>query len=256
MSDPLIELQEVWVDLEGRPVLEDITLSIRHGDFYGIIGPNGGGKTTLLRVMLGLVAPTRGEVRVGGRSPEENRHLLGYVPQYRTYDFRYPLTVEEMILAGRLGQIAGPFRKYGERDRLKAREVMDWMGIGALAGRPIGALSGGQQQRAIIARALVHEPRALLLDEPTSHIDPQMEVEFYDLLEELHHKMAIVLVTHDIGAVSAHVDIIACLNRRLFTHGTREITEDMISAVYPCPVDLIAHGVPHRVLREHDEGES
>ena len=253
--NPLIELLHVWVNLDKRPVLEDITLAIQPGDFYGIIGPNGGGKTTLLRVMLGLIPPSQGEVRVDGKPPEENRQLLGYVPQYRSYDFQYPLTVEEMILSGRLGHIPGPFRKYGEKDLRRAQEVMDMMGIAELAERPIGVLSGGQQQRAIIARALVHEPRALLLDEPTSHIDPQMEVEFYEILEALHDEMAIVLVTHDIGAVSTHVSTIGCLNRRFFTHGTREITEDMITAVYPCPVDLIAHGIPHRVLREHDEEE-
>jgi zinc transport system ATP-binding protein len=251
--DTLVELKGVWVRLGGRSVLEDINFSLEKGDFYGVIGPNGGGKTTLIKVILGLIRPWKGEVTVEGEPPEKNRQLLGYVPQYRTYDFTYPLTVQEMVLSGRMGLIAGPFRKYHDEDREKAHTAMERMGIGDIAERPIGELSGGQQQRAIIARALVSDPHALLLDEPTSHVDPRMEEEFYEILRSLHQRMAILLVTHDMTAISAYVDKIACLNRRLFTHGSREIDEDMLEAVYHCPINLLAHGVPHRVLRSHEE---
>lgn len=251
--DDIVEIQGVWVQLGGRSVLEDIHFTLQKGDFYGVIGPNGGGKTTLIKVILGLIQPWRGEVRVEGARPEAHRHRLGYVPQYRTYDFTYPLTVGEMVLSGRLGLISGPFRKYRAQDREKAREAMERMGIGDLADRPIGELSGGQQQRAIIARALVAEPHALLLDEPTTHVDPRMEEEFYEILRSLQKQMAILLVTHDMTAVSAYVDKIACLNRRLYTHGNREIDEDMLAAVYHCPINLLAHGIPHRVLRSHEE---
>jgi zinc transport system ATP-binding protein len=130
---------------------------------------------------------------------------------------------------------------------------MKLMDIDDLADRPIGELSGGQQQRAIIGRALVTEPHALLLDEPTTHVDPRMEEEFYEILKSLQNRMAILLVTHDLTAISQYVDKIACLNRRLFTHGTKEIGEDMLSAAYHCPINLLAHGVPHRVLRSHEE---
>ncbi|MDD1678946.1 MAG: ABC transporter ATP-binding protein [Methanomicrobiales archaeon] len=250
---PIVEMKGVWVRLGGRSVLEDVNFSLEQDDFYGVIGPNGGGKTTLIKVILGLIKPWKGEVTVQGENPEKNRHLLGYVPQYRTYDFTYPLTVREMVLSGRLGLVPGPFRKYRGEDHEKARAAMEMMGIGDLSDRPIGELSGGQQQRAIIARALVSQPIALLLDEPTTHVDPQMEEEFYEILRSLHKRMAILLVTHDMTAVSAYVDKIACLNRRLFTHGSKEISEDMLEAVYHCPISLIAHGVPHRVLRSHEE---
>jgi len=249
----IIELRGVFVKLGGRSVLEDVNFTLESGDFFGLIGPNGGGKTTLIKVILGLIRPERGNVLVEGESPESKRHLLGYVPQYRTYDFTYPLTVKEMVLSGRLGLIRGPFRKFREQDQRKAEEVMVQMGIEDLAARPIGELSGGQQQRAIISRALVSEPHALLLDEPTTHVDPHMEEEFYDTLDSLRERMAILLVSHDLTAISMHVDKIACLNRRLFTHGTKEVSEDMLSALYHCPVDLIAHGIPHRVLRTHEE---
>ena len=249
----MIEVSHVWVSLGGRSVLEDVNFTLQPGDFYGIIGPNGGGKTTLIKVILGLIKPEKGLVRVEGEAPDRKRHLLGYVPQYRTYDFTYPMTVGEMVLSGRLGLIPGPFRRYGEKDREKAREVMELMGIGDLAARPIGELSGGQQQRAIIGRALVAEPHALLLDEPTTHVDPHMEEQFYETLDSLRKRMAILLVSHDLTAISMHVDKVACLNRRLFTHGTKEVSEDMLTALYHCPIDLLAHGIPHRVLRTHEE---
>ncbi len=249
----IVEIRGVWVRLGGRSVLEDINFTLEKGDFYGVIGPNGGGKTTLIKVILGLVRPWKGEVRVEGDAPEVQRHRLGYVPQYRTYDFTYPLTVREMVLSGRLGLITGPFRKYHAIDYQRAEAAMKIMGITELSDRAIGELSGGQQQRAIIARALVSDPHALLLDEPTTHVDPHMEEEFYEILRTLQSRMAILLVTHDMTAVSAYVDKIACLNRRLFTHGNHEIDEDMLAAVYHCPINLLAHGVPHRVLRSHEE---
>jgi zinc transport system ATP-binding protein len=251
--DTIVEMRGVWVQLGRRSVLEDIHFTLEKGDFYGVIGPNGGGKTTLIKVILGLIRPWKGVVLVEGETPEKNRHLLGYVPQYRTYDFTYPMTVREMVLSGRMGLIHGPFRRYREEDQEKARTAMERMGIGDLSDRTIGELSGGQQQRAIIARALVSEPHALLLDEPTTHVDPHMEEEFYEILRSLQKRMAILLVTHDMTAISAYVDKIACLNRRLFTHGNREIDEDMLAAVYHCPINLLAHGIPHRVLRSHEE---
>ncbi|MDD1672511.1 MAG: ABC transporter ATP-binding protein [Methanomicrobiales archaeon] len=251
----LIEVKNVWVQLGGQTVLEDVTLSVGDRDFYGIIGPNGGGKTTLLKVILGIVPLMKGEVTIAGQPPESGRSFLGYVPQFRTFDFGYPITVREMVLTGRLSHIPHPFRKFSATDKEKVDTALREMGIEDLADRPIGELSGGQQQRVIIARALVTDPRALLLDEPTSHVDPGMETEFYEILSRLQRDMAIVLVTHDLTAISTYVDKIACLNRKLFTHGTKEITGDMLAAVYQCPVDLIAHGLPHRVLRDHTGGE-
>ncbi len=179
--------------------------------------------------------------------------MLGYVPQFHTFDFHYPITLEEMVLSGRLGNKSRIFTRYTKEDRLITEEVLMTMGISDLSGREISALSGGERQRAIIARALVGEPRALLLDEPTVYVDAPTEQQFYSILNSLKEKMAIVLVTHDIGVVSDHATKVACLNRRLYTHDSGEITDDMLTSAYQCPVELIAHGVPHRVLRTHEQ---
>ena len=234
-------------------MLEDVSLDIYEHDFLGIIGPNGGGKTTLLKLMLGLIEPDRGSVCIMGKQPALHRTDIGYVPQYRTFDFGYPISVMEVVLMGRLGHIRRPFRKYRPEDRRIAEACLDMMDIGDLADRQVDQLSGGQQQKVILARALATEPRVLLLDEPTNHVDVRTEVHFFEILKQLHEDMAIVLVTHDIGAVSVYVDRIACLNRKLFIHDSGEITGEMLAETYQCPVELIAHGVPHRVLMEHEE---
>ncbi|MDV2481786.1 ABC transporter ATP-binding protein [Methanoculleus sp. Wushi-C6] len=256
MSDgPVIEVDDVWVRLHGRTVLEGVSLAVHPREFYAIIGPNGGGKTTLLRVILGLLPPSRGEIRVLGGTGAAMRKNLGYVPQFRTFDFDYPITVREMVLSGRLGRITRFPRRYGEEDQARAEEALETMGIAGLADRQIRDLSGGEQQRAIIARALVGDPKVLLLDEPTVYVDAPTEAHFYGILDRLRDRMAIVLVTHDIGVIPERVTRVACLNRRLYTHDTNEITADMLEAAYHCPVDLIAHGVPHRVFPEHSREE-
>jgi zinc transport system ATP-binding protein len=252
MTDAIISLENVWFSYDSVSVLEDVSLTVYANDFLGIIGPNGGGKTTLLRIMLGLTPPDRGSVSVMGGKPQEHRIAIGYVPQYRTFDFGYPISVMDVVLMGRLGHIHRPFRKYGEKDREIAHHALEEMGISDLWDRRISNLSGGQQQKVILARALATEPRVLLLDEPTNHVDVQTEVHFFEILKQLHEKMAIVVVSHDIGAISEHVGRVACLNRRLFIHESGEITEEMLAETYQCPIELIAHGIPHRVLREHE----
>lgn len=253
MNGPVIELEKVSCILSGRPVLDSVDLKVREGDLYAVIGPNGGGKTTLLRVILGLLPASSGTVRVFGKDPREARSRVGYVPQYRTFDFHYPVTVENMVLSGRLGHIGGPVRRFSPGDREAAQKALERTGILHLSSRPIADLSGGEQQRAIIARALVGDPALLILDEPMVYVDTPTEVQLFDLLEELLGTMTILLVTHDIGAISTHVTRVACLNGRIFTHDTSEISEEMLTAAYHCPVDLIAHGIPHRVFRDHEK---
>ncbi|HDQ07890.1 MAG TPA: ABC transporter ATP-binding protein [Methanoculleus sp.] len=252
MTSPVIELSHVTFRFNRHPVLDDVTLAIREGEFHAIIGPNGGGKTTVLKIMLGLLEPQAGSVRILGGSVRDNRRYLGYVPQFRTFDFRYPISVREMVLSGRLGHM-GPQLRYGDEDYAAAEGALETMDITDIADREIADISGGQRQRAIIARALVGYPRVLLLDEPTVYVDTPTATHFYDILEDLRKEMTIVLITHDVGALSPEITTVSCLNHRIFTHDAREITEEMIGAVYPCPVDLIAHGVPHRVFRRHDE---
>ena len=252
---PVIEVADLWLKRNGEVILEGINLKVLPGDVYAIIGPNGGGKTTLLKVILGLIPPDRGIVRILGESPYEKRHLLGYVPQLRTFDFHYPVSVREMVLFGLLGRKTGILKRFSAHDVVLADKALATMGITHLADRAIRDLSGGEQQRVVIARALVGDPQVLLLDEPTVFVDAPTETQFYDILGNLARTMTIVMVTHDIGVIVSHVTKVACLNRRLFTHDSRELTEDMIQGAYQCPVDIIAHGHPHRVLREHSKEE-
>ncbi len=226
------------------------------GDVFAILGPNGGGKTTLLKVILGLIPPDQGTVRVLGQAPEETRHRIGYVPQIRTFDFEYPISVRGMVLSGLLGRKNGIIpKRYSEDDYRYADAALSTMGIQHLADRTIRDLSGGERQRAVIARALAGNPQVLLLDEPTVFVDAPTETKFYDILAGLAKTMTIVLVTHDIGVVVSHVTKVGCLNRRLYTHDSKELTGDLIQNAYQCPVDIIAHGHPHRVLRTHPDEE-
>ena len=244
----LVRLDDVWVHYDGTPALEGVHLSLYQDDFLGIIGPNGGGKTTLLKVILGLIRPQKGEVAVMGASPQAGRRAIGYVPQNSLFDRDFPVSAWDVVLMGSKARL---FRRYSEEDKRKAAGALETVGMQEHRERWMGELSGGQQQRVLIARALVSEPRLLLLDEPTANIDQPMQAEFYELLSTLKERMAIVLVTHDISAVSVHVEKIACLNRRLYYHGTKELDAEELEEAYQCPIQLIAHGVPHWVLKEH-----
>ena len=250
MENEVVQLDHIWFSYGPEPVLEDVNLSLNPLEFLSIIGPNGGGKTTLLKLLLGLIKPTEGEIQVLGTTPEHSRRQLGYVPQGATIDKRFPTTVWEVTLMGRLGRI--PLgRKYRVEDRELAAEALQKVKMYGLRNRPIGKLSGGQQQRAFIARALVTQPQLLLLDEPTASIDSKIKHDLYDLLVELNEHITIIMVSHDIGVVSSYTKTIACLNRRLVYHDEKGITPEMLAETYQCPVDLIAHGVPHRVLAPH-----
>jgi zinc transport system ATP-binding protein len=246
----VIELEKVYAELDGVTVLENVNLCVRELDFLGIIGPNGGGKTTLLRVILGLVKPVKGKVKIMGDALGKNRHLLGYVPQYALFDRSFPITVEEVVMSARLARRKG--RRFSDRDRSIATEAMARVEILPLRSRQMGELSGGERQRVLVARALAAEPRILLLDEPTASVDSRFAAGFYELLQELNQEMTVILVSHDISAVSSYVKTLACMNRTLYYENSRELTPEMIENTYHCPVDIIAHGIPHRVLRPHD----
>lgn len=246
-----VSIEGLTVKLDGRIVLEDVWLEVEERDFLGLIGPNGGGKSTLLKAILGLVKPSSGRVRVFGRDPVAARLLVGYLPQNSIFDQRFPVRVFDVVLMGRYPRV-GILRRYRTEDLEAARRALDAVGMLGLADREIGALSGGEQQRVFVARAIVSDPKLLLLDEPTAGVDVAQQREFYDLLKHLNSKMAIIMVSHDLSAISAHVEKVACLNQRLYYHGSKELTEEDLIQAYGCPiVDIIAHGIPHRVLREH-----
>jgi zinc transport system ATP-binding protein len=245
------EISGLFVMHDGRAILEDINLQIMERDFLGLIGPNGGGKSTLLKALLGLIKPSRGEIRIMGRSPVEARRFVGYMPQKNLFDPSFPASVMEVVLMGRSGR-AGLFKRYDEDDKRAATEALLSVGMLQHAHKEIGALSGGEQQRVFVARAIVSEPALLLLDEPESGMDAAQRTEFYNLLSRLNRKMAIVMVSHDISAISRHVTKVACLNHRLYYHGSKELHPKDLEEAYECPVEVIAHGIPHRVLKEHD----
>ena len=251
MPEEVVKLEDVWVRRDGTPILEGINLSVEAGDFLGIIGPNGGGKTTLLKVILGLIKPSHGKVLVLGKPPEKSRTKVGYLSQKTLLDYDFPISVWEVVMMGRYSQ-AGIFRRYTPADKKVAEEALKTVEMLEYKDRQIGKLSGGQQQRVFIARALTTRPKLLLLDEPTESVDPALQTEFYELLDKLREQMAIVMVSHDVSAISIYVDKIACLNRQLFYHGPKELTPEVLEATYKCPVQMIAHGtIPHRVLKEH-----
>ena len=242
MSDqPVISMTDLSFSYNGEPVLEDVNLRITPQDFVTILGPNGGGKTTLLKLMLGLLHPTSGTVRIFGRPPREVRPRIGYMPQHAALDSRFPARVMDVVLMGRLdtSPTFGPFRR---RDKLAAERVLEEMGIGGLSRQQFSQLSGGQQQRALIARALVSEPDLLLLDEPTSNLDVVIEGEIHHLLCQLNTRISVVTVSHDVGFVTQCARTAVCVNRRVWVHPTRELTGELISEVYGGNVRMVHHG--------------
>jgi zinc transport system ATP-binding protein len=250
MPREAISMQHVWAGYSGEPVLEDVNLSVDELDFVGLIGPNGGGKTTLLKVLLGLLPPTRGTVRIVGKDVTEGRRYIGYVPQTVAFDQDFPISVWGVARMGRLGT-RRLLQRYTAEDTAIVAQALRDVDMLHLRDRPIGALSGGQRQRVYIARALATEPRILLLDEPLSGVDSEVSSSVYELLSRLNERITILLISHDMSAISAHVKTVGCLNRRLFYHGQKRITPDMMQAAYGCPIDLIAHGIPHRVFGHH-----
>lgn len=239
-AEAAISVEDVSFSYEGPPVLEDVSLEVTPGEMLGLVGPNGGGKSTLLKIILGLLRPDRGRVRVFGLPPREGRKEIGYVPQSTSFAADFPISVEEAVLLGRLGRtrfLGG----YSRRDREVAAEVMERTSVLELRRRRLGELSGGQLQRVLIARALASRPRVLILDEPTSHMDLRVEEDVFDLLKELNVRMTIVVVSHDVGFISHYVSRAACLNRSLICHQTVEISQETMNRLYGAPVRAIHH---------------
>jgi zinc transport system ATP-binding protein len=247
-----VHIENLSVYYGRLPALSKVNLDIQTGEFLGIIGPNGGGKSTLIKAILGLVPAASGTVTVFGSKDIRNSGAAGYVPQFAGMDKNFPISLYEVVLSGILSPGLVPFARYAKSDREKASQVMEQVGIQKLGNRQISELSGGEFQKMLIARALISKPRLLLLDEPTASVDTASRDQIYSLLKDLNQTMTIVLVTHDLLAISSHVSRLACLNVSLVYHGEPALSESIVQQLYGCPVDLIAHGVPHRVLQNHD----
>jgi zinc transport system ATP-binding protein len=228
---------------EGPDVVERVDLEVGTHELIGLIGPNGGGKSTLLKLAAGLLKPRGGTVRVFGRPPHEARDEIGYVPQFALFPRDFPITVAQVVLLGRLG--GGPGIRWSAADRAAADRAIEETELAALAHRPLSALSGGELQRVLIARALAAEPRLLLLDEPTSNLDQRAEEDMFALLAKLTDRMALVLVSHDVGFVTGFVQRVACISRTLICHGTSELTGEVINELYGHPVRAVHHAHHH-----------
>lgn len=239
-GEAVIDLSDVWFSYDGLPVLEKVNLTVQRQDFVSIVGPNGGGKTTLLKLLLGLLSPAQGRIRVLGKSPVRARHEVGYMPQHAHVDPQFPVSVMDVVLMGRLGH-AGSFGPYRRSDREEALGALEEMGMQDLGHRAFSALSGGQRQRVLIARALACRPRLLLLDEPTASLDYSIETELYELLRRLTDRLTVLVVCHDLGFVSQFVNQVVCVKRNVAVHPTSEVTGDVISQVYGAPMRMVRH---------------
>ncbi len=241
----LIELKSVSFGYQNTPVISEVNLTIGEGDFVGMIGPNGGGKSTIIKLIMGLAQPWTGSiVRKKGIN-------IGYLPQYHSFDPKYPITVEEVIGSG-LMKKKGALYNMTRGDREKIHAVLEKIGMVHKKQHSIASLSGGQMQRVFIGRAIISEPELLILDEPVTYVDNRFERELYELLEEISHENAILLVSHDVGQIVSSVKTIACVNHTLHYHPSNKISNEILAS-YNCPIELISHGhVPHRVLKTHD----
>ncbi|MEZ5357345.1 MAG: ABC transporter ATP-binding protein [Candidatus Zixiibacteriota bacterium] len=252
-SESVVVIENLSFSYNGYPVLTDVTAHINCCDFVSIVGPNGGGKTTLLKLILGLLPPSKGKITVLNTTPERARPKVGYVPQHFHFDAQFPITVREVVLMGRLGNLS-TLGKFKTHDKEIAERVLKEVELSDLAWRPFSDLSGGQRQRVLIARALATEPKMLLLDEPTAHVDIAAQKDLYEFLEKLNELLTIVMVTHDIGFVAPFINSVLCVNKKVAMHPTRQITGKIISELYGNDVQFISHDTsacPHPNTCEH-----
>lgn len=250
-KQPIIKIENVFAGYEEKQVLQDVTLTVYDHDFLGIIGPNGGGKTTLVRIMLGLKSPLSGRVTYYRQGQPVSKLTIGYLPQYSHIDRKFPISVSEVVLSG-LSQQKTLLHNYTREHRQAVSETLRRLEISDLAQRHIGALSGGQLQRVLLGRAIVANPEVIVLDEPNTYIDQRFQEQMYKILGNLNSDCAVVIVSHDIGTVMQNVQNVACVNHSLHYHAAEDVSEHELEHYFGCPLELIGHGdIPHRVLKNH-----
>lgn len=255
MTNPIIQLTDISASYDEKTVLSHVNLTVYERDFLGVIGPNGGGKTTLIKIILGLLKPASGSVRFYKNEKEVPEIAMGYLPQYNSIDKKFPISVYEVVLSG-LNKQKSLFHRYTPEQRELVSRIIARMGLEGLESRAIGELSGGQLQRALLGRALVSNPEVVILDEPNTYIDKRFEAKLYSLLEEINKERAIILVSHNIGTVLQNVKTIACVNETLDYHPDTEVPTEWLEEHFGCPIELLGHGnFPHRILKCHHHDE-
>jgi len=258
MKKPIIELTDLDFSYNGLKVLSKINLTVYEGDFLAVLGPNAGGKTTLLKIMLGLLVPEKGLARVFGLPPGQASQRMGYVPQAVDEDHDFPISVFDVTLMGRLKRLNLGIR-YSPKDKAAARQALEAVDMWKARDRMIGELSGGQRQRVYIARALCTEPDVLLFDEPTASVDAPGKHKLFEVLSELNKHMTIVMVSHDISVLHTSVNRVACVSKVLYVHDEPELTGEMAALLFgcpdpeKCPFDLVSHAVKAKILHEHED---
>lgn len=245
----IVSLHNVGVSYDNCTALEAVNLDIYEDDFIGIIGPNGGGKTSLVKAIMGAVKYS-GDIIISDSLRKGNHYKIGYMPQVSQFDMRFPISIKEVVLSG-LQTEKGFFGRYTRNDKQLVLDTLEKMGIAELASRPIGEVSGGQMQRALLCRAIISEPKLLILDEPTNFVDNSFESEFYAMVQELSRNMAVMIVSHDLGTITSVVKSIICVNRTAHRHDSNILTEEQLRN-YNCPIQIVSHGhIPHTVLEHH-----
>ncbi len=239
MTKPVIELNEVSFAFDTDFILEQVNLNIEPGEMVGIVGPNGGGKTTLLRLLLGLLKPNKGSIKVFGKPPAQISHRIGYVPQHKQFDFQFPVSVLDVVLMGRA--TSGFGGRYTRQDKMSALESLADVGLINMGKLSFAELSGGQRQRVLIARALSPSAELLFFDEPTANVDSFAEKQLYDLLRKLNKKLTILIVSHDVGFVSKYVNSVVCVNRSVVIHPTSKLDGNAIQALYGREIAMVRH---------------
>lgn len=259
MASPIVEIKDLCYSTGGQDILHEINLEVHQGDFISIIGPNGGGKTTLLKLILGLLKPTRGTIRVKSQEPNSNSATIGYVPQHVNHNLSFPVTALDVVLMGTYDSTRRMRSSSTREERGAALDILDKLGIADCAGKKIIALSGGQRQRLLIARALISRPELLVLDEPTASIDTKGQTEFYELLKELNKELTILMVSHDLLIVSSYAKSVVCLNWKMHYHQPFGSSGEVLDAFYSCsveeicPVGVVAKGSPAPHTHDHEE---
>ncbi|WP_321439092.1 metal ABC transporter ATP-binding protein [uncultured Bacteroides sp.] len=247
----IIEIGHLSAGYDRKTVLRDINLNVYEQDFLGIIGPNGGGKTTLIKLILGLLKPDSGEIRFFRDGKSVDGISMGYLPQYNAIDKKFPISVYDVILSG-LSSKKSLIKRFSDEHHAQVADVISRMGLLGLEKKAIGKLSGGQLQRTLLGRAIVSNPEVVILDEPNTYIDQRFESRLYEILSEINKERAIILVSHDIGTVISNVKTIACVNETLDYHPDSEVSTEWLEEKFECPIELLGHGeLPHRIIKNH-----